>query len=159
MCIRDRLNRSDYGTKEVVVGWVTANHAFSNTINGTSSYRAIAMTDVYLKQYRQKEIKQNPQLARQLLSELSYRLVQSERMIAIISLKRIEDRLRELLILLKAEMGHPVNNGVRLTARFTHQNLADAICTTRVTITRIFGDLQNQNLIEFDRDRHLIIKF
>ena len=154
-----QLHRLNHIQRQVVTGWVTPNHAFGNVINRDSLYSAIAITDVYLRKYKPQEIAQHTQLARQLLSELSYRLVKSEQMVEIVSRKKVEDRLRELLLMLKEEMGHPVEKGIRLTARFTHQNLADALCTTRVTVTRILGDLQNQNLLEFDSNRHLIIKF
>jgi CRP-like cAMP-binding protein len=36
--------------------------------------------------------------------------------------------------------------------------LAEAIHTTRVTITRIIGSFQEQDLIYFDRDRHIVIQ-
>lgn len=154
-----QLNRLNGNEREVVIGWVTPNHAFGNDINGTSHYSAIAISDVYLRQYKPYQVAREPQLARLLLSELSYRLLKSEQIIAIISLRKVEDRLIGLLAMLKEEMGHPVANGTRLTVRFTHQNIADAICTTRVTITRILGELQSKNLLEFDSDRYLIIKF
>ncbi|MEG4231635.1 helix-turn-helix domain-containing protein [Microcoleus sp. Pol11C3] len=35
----------------------------------------------------------------------------------------------------------------------THQDLANAICTTRVKVTRMLGKLQQQGLI--NRERHL----
>ncbi|MBD0311176.1 MAG: helix-turn-helix domain-containing protein [Microcoleus sp. T1-bin1] len=40
-----------------------------------------------------------------------------------------------------------------MNIRLTHQDIANAICTTRVTVTRMLGKLQRQGLI--NRDRHL----
>lgn len=154
-----QLNRFSDSEREVVVGWVTSNHAFGNDINGTSCYSAIALTDIYLRSYKRSYVAQDPQLARLLVSELSYRLLKSEQMIAINSLRKVENRLLEFLSMLKEEMGHPIGKGTRLTVRFTHQNIADAICATRVTITRILGELQDRNLLEIDSDRHLVVKF
>lgn len=154
-----QLNRFNGSEREVVVGWVTPNHAFGNDINGTSHYSAIALTDIYLRHYQPQQVALDIQLARLLLSELSYRLLKSEQMIAINSLRKVEDRLLEFLSMLKEEIGHPVAKGTRLTVRFTHQNIADSVCATRVTITRILGELQDRNLLEFDRDRYLIVKF
>ena len=79
-------------------------------------------------------------------------------MLAINALRRVEDRLWQLLLMLGEEMGRPVDNGIRLTVRFTHQNLAKVICTTRVTVTRILGYFQNRGWIEFDQKRHIILK-
>lgn len=154
-----QLSRFNDSYQEAVVGWIAPNHAFGSLVHSASLHRAVAMTDVYIRHYKQKEIAQNSQLARQLVSELSYRLVRAEQMVTITSLRKVESRLKELLQMLKEEMGHPVEKGIRLTARFTHQNIADAICTTRVTVTRILGDLQRQGLLEFDCDRHIVIKF
>jgi CRP-like cAMP-binding protein len=82
---------------------------------------------------------------------------QTEALLAIAGLKRVEDKLHHLLQLLKQEMGEPVAEGTRLGIRLTHQNLANAIGTTRVTVTRLLGEFQRQGLISFDSDRHLII--
>lgn len=153
-----QLNRLNGSYQEVTVGWITPNHAFGSLIHQTSLYRAVAMTDVYVRHYQQQEIAQDSQLAYQLVSDLSYRLIKAEQMVTITSLKKVESRIKKLLQMLKEEMGHPVEKGIRLTARFTHQNIADAVCTTRVTVTRIMGDLQRQGLLEFDRDRHIVLK-
>jgi CRP-like cAMP-binding protein len=73
-------------------------------------------------------------------------------------MRRVEDRLWQLLLFLKKELGKETKAGTRIQVRFTHQNLANAICTTRVTVTRILGTFQDRGLIEWDSDRHLIVK-
>lgn len=70
----------------------------------------------------------------------------------------IQNRLQYLLQLLKQEVGEQVDNGTRLSVRFTHEELASACCTTRVTITRLLSKLQQQNLICFDAKKHIILK-
>jgi len=42
--------------------------------------------------------------------------------------------------------------------RMTHQNLANAIGTTRVTVTRLLSKLKGEGKISFDCDRHIILK-
>jgi len=46
---------------------------------------------------------------------------------------------------------------VRLTVRLTHQHLANALGTTRVTITRLMGQLRREGWLEIDADRHLLL--
>jgi CRP-like cAMP-binding protein len=154
-----QLSRIQQDGTEIIMGWVTANGIFDNSFNNSSvSYRALALTNIYARRYSTKEIMHNPLLARQLIAQFSDRLLQSEQLLEIIAVKRVEERFRRLLLMLKQELGQPVSDGIRLQARFTHQHLAEAICTTRVTITRILGDLRNQDLIYFDCDRHLVIR-
>lgn len=154
-----QLSRIQPDGNEIILGWVGANGTFDNTINNALvSYRAVALTNVYVRRYSINQVMQHPLLARQLITQLSDRLLQSEQLLAIIALRKVEERLRQLLLMLKEEIGQPVSDGIRLQARFTHQHLAEAIHTTRVTITRILGDWREQDLIYFDQERHLIIK-
>jgi CRP-like cAMP-binding protein len=47
---------------------------------------------------------------------------------------------------------------VRLQVRLTHQDLANAIGTTRVTITRLLNRFRQQGWVAVDKNRHLVIK-
>jgi CRP-like cAMP-binding protein len=80
------------------------------------------------------------------------RLRQMEAILAIAGQRRVDDRLYQLLLLLQQEFGQPVVEGTRLNIRLTHQDIANAICTTRVTVTRMLGKLQQQGLIGRDGD-------
>jgi CRP-like cAMP-binding protein len=154
-----QLSRVQQDGKEIVLGWVTAHGIFDHSLNNLSvPYRAVALTHVYARRYSTKEITQNSLLARQLITQLSDRLLKSEQLLEIIAIKRVEERFRRLLLMLKQEIGQPVSDGIRLQARFTHQHLAEAIHTTRVSITTILGEWRNNNLVYFDRERHLVIK-
>ena len=153
-----QLSRVQQDGNEIISGWVTANGVFGNLSDRTTLYRAVALGDVYAKRYSSGDIVKYPALARQFLAQFSERLVKSQQLLAIIAANRVEERLKNLLLLLKQEIGQSVEGGVRLQVRFTHQHLAESIHTTRVTITRIIGDFQAQELVYFDSDRHLVIK-
>jgi CRP-like cAMP-binding protein len=68
----------------------------------------------------------------------------------------VKDRLSHLLLFLKQEFGQKIPRGTRLSVRLTHQDMADACCTTRVTITRLLGKLQQQGMISFDSKQHIV---
>lgn len=153
-----QISKISHDGREIVLGWVTCDSVFGNWIDNTIAYRAVALSDVYLRWYREADIKKSPLLARQLIAQFSDRLIETEQLLAIAGLRRIEDRLWQLLLMLKRKMGQTVVDGSRLSVRFTHQQLANAISTTRVTVTRILGDFQNRGWIIVDGDRHIIIK-
>jgi CRP-like cAMP-binding protein len=50
-----------------------------------------------------------------------------------------------------------VPQGDRLSIRLTHQHLANAIGTTRVTITRLLGQLKDEGWLQTDSSHHLIV--
>jgi len=116
------------------------------------------LSDVYLKWYSLSEIETSPRLAQAMLPHLGKRIRQTETLLAINGQRRVEGRLHQLLLLLKEEMGQPVAEGTRLSARLTHQHIANAIGTTRVTITRLLSKLHDQGWITIDANRHIILK-
>ena len=54
-------------------------------------------------------------------------------------------------------MGQPTAEGVRLKARLTHQDLANAIGVNRVTVTRILGEFKRQNRLFLDASKHWLV--
>ena len=154
-----QLSRVKQDGSEVVVGWVAANGTFGNCFDAScGSYRAIALGNVYARRYCQADVIRYPLLARQFLTQYSDRLIKSEHLLSIIAVRKVEERLKQLLLMLKEEIGQSVGDQVRLQVRFTHQHLAEAICTTRVTVTRILGDFQNRGFIYLDSERHIVFK-
>jgi CRP-like cAMP-binding protein len=155
-----QLSRLDAtGEDEIVLGWATPETSFGMWLTDIPSYEAEALGDVYLRWFSQAEIESSLSLSRIFIEQLSHRLLEAEELFSIVGMSRVEDRLWQLLLFLKNKIGKPTATGSRLSVRLTHHNLANSICTTRVTVTRILGSFQQRGSIEFDSDRHLIIKF
>jgi CRP-like cAMP-binding protein len=146
---------------EILLGWVYSENFFGLwlTANQLENYQARALSDVHLRWYPLVEIESSPTLSQFILGQVIHRMKQSEALLAIAGLRKVDERLQELLKLLAKEMGESTKGGTRLKVRLTHQMLANAIGTTRVTITRLLGDFQAQGQISFDWERHLIICF
>lgn len=154
-----QLSRISLNGTEVIVGWVTPNGVFGNGLDlYPSSHRAIALSNVYVRHYVPQDIVKYPSLAKQFLIQSSDRLIKAQKLLTIIGTRKVEERLKALLLLLKHEIGQPTDDGIRLQVRFTHRHLAESIHTTRVTVTRTLGDFLSQGLIGFDKKKHIIIK-
>ncbi|MDB9515227.1 Crp/Fnr family transcriptional regulator [Kamptonema animale CS-326] len=143
--------------EEGLLGWVGPSMCFGLWLTSLQTYRATAISDTYSICYSMVEVEASPQLCHALMPQIVRRLRQMEAILAIAGQRRVEDRLYQLLLLLKQEFGQPVAGGSRLNIRLTHHDLANAICTTRVTVTRMLGKLQQNGCISRDSDRHLIL--
>lgn len=152
-----QLETTQTNGEEVLLGWARPSTFFGHWLTRLELYEAKALSDIYLRWFFLSEVENSPPLNRLVLTNVSQRLRQTEALLAIAGQRRVEDRLHQLLLLLKEEVGQPVAEGTRLQVRLTHQNIASAIGTTRVTITRLLGKLQRYGYILFDRDRHLIV--
>ena len=142
---------------EVLVGLVSSGMLFGADLTVLPTYQATALAEVQLVSFSPVDIATSPHLAGAVFNQISQRLQQTELLLAIVGQKRIKDRFYQLLQLMTQEIGQPVERGTRLSVRLTHQDFADACCTTRVTITRLIGKLQDQGKIKFDGKNHMII--
>jgi CRP-like cAMP-binding protein len=152
-----QLGTFNLSGEETLLGWVQPLGFFGLWLTNLDTYHAKALSDIYLKWYSINEIEASSSLSQTVLNQVVLKLRQTEALLAIAGIKRVEDRLIKLLMLLKKEFGEPMEQGTRIGVRFTHQNIANVIGTTRVTVTRLLGEFQRQGLISFASDRHIII--
>lgn len=153
-----QLSTLCHNGEEVWLGWAEPSVFFGQWFSLLPIYQATALSDVYLTWFSLTEINSSPKLSQIILPQLVRRMRQTEALLAISGQRRVEDRLQHLLVLMKREIGQSVPEGTRLSIRLTHQNLANAIGTTRVTVTRLLSKLKSEGAITFDRDRHIIVK-
>jgi PAS domain S-box-containing protein len=144
--------------EEVLIGLATAGMVFGSSLTSLNIYQATAFSDVKLVSIYAAEIEASPNLSHTLLPKINQRLRQTESFLVISGRRRVQERLHYLLELLKREVGETVPEGTRLSVRFTHEDIASACCTTRVTITRLMGKLQEEGIISFDSKKHIILK-
>jgi len=142
---------------EALLGLASSSMPFGLPLTLIRPYQAIALTDVDLMRLTMTEIEQSPALAQGMLRHITRRLRQTEAVLAMVGYRRVEDRLRHLLILLKQEIGQSTNEGIRLGVRLTHQQLANAIGTTRVTVTRLLNQLREEGWLFIDRNRYIVL--
>jgi CRP-like cAMP-binding protein len=87
---------------------------------------------------------------------LSHHCQQSEELLLITRCEPLQERLHLFLLWLARKFGQPVKEGWKIGFKLTHQELADAIGSSRVTVTRLLSTLEQQGLI--DRfHRHCIV--
>ncbi|QKQ75481.1 helix-turn-helix domain-containing protein [Nostoc sp. TCL240-02] len=144
--------------EEVLIGLATAGMVFGSSLTSLNIYQATALSDVKLVSIYAAEIEASPNLSHTLLPKINQRLRQTESFLVISGRRRVQERLHYLLELLKREVGETVLEGTRLSVRFTHEDIASACCTTRVTVTRLMGKLQEEGIISFDSKKHIILK-
>ncbi len=73
---------------------------------------------------------------------------QSEELTIIRSYRTVDLMIIKLLGWLAIKFGHAVENGHLIDLRLTHQDIAEIVGSTRVTVTRILAQLEEQGLIQ-----------
>lgn len=144
--------------EEILTGLATSGMIFGAIMTPLNIYQATALADVELHSFYTQEIEFCPLIKEIFLSKIQQRLQQAEFLLYILGRRKVQDRLLYLLQLLKQIIGEPLPGGTRLTFRLTHEDMANACGTTRVTVTRLLGEFQEQGMISFDSQKHIICK-
>ncbi len=142
---------------ESLLGLVGPSLPFGIPLSYVHPYQAHAFSAVEAFSVSMTEVENSPRLLQTLNHGLSQRLRQAEMMIALLGHRRVEERLRGFLVLLSHETGQATPMGNRIGLRLTHQHLANALGTTRVTVTRLINQLRDENWLSFDATRHIVL--
>lgn len=141
---------------ETLLGLAGPSMPFGLSFTGVSPYWATALTPIDVLPLSMAELENSPTLMAGLFSHLSRRLQQSEAWLALSGKRLVADRLRQLLIMLAQDFGQVETQGVKLTIRLTHHQLATTIGTTRVTVTRLLRDFRKEGWLKIHQ-RYLIM--
>lgn len=142
---------------EALIGIAGPGIPFGLPLTLVNPYHAVALSSVEIYRLPMSDIERSPRLSRELFTQTNRRLQQAEAMLALLGQRRVEERLKQFLQFLGDEIGQPTNQGTRITIRLTHQHLANALGTTRVTITRLLNQLRQENWLTIDQTRNIVI--
>jgi CRP/FNR family cyclic AMP-dependent transcriptional regulator len=96
-------------------------------------------------------ILQKPEVGLHLAHLLSERLRRQETRLEDANTKDVHARLAGIIVLLVESEGVKTNAGYRIPAHHTHERLGTMIGANRVAITRAFGLLQDEGVVELRR--------
>jgi CRP-like cAMP-binding protein len=152
-----QLSSFDSEGNYLFLGIIVPSMPFGLTLTSVEPYDVVALSNVSLIRFTIAEVEDYSDLNRLLMCGLNLRLQQSEVIHSILCSRNTSEKLYRFLIFLCGEIGEPVENGIRVKVRFTHQHLANSIGSTRVTVTRILQKFQQDGIITLDRKRHVVM--
>ena len=142
---------------ELLLGFAGPNQPFGESLSTVEAYEAVALSDCDLLCITTNDVEQSPQLALAMMHAIAARYSQVESLLALLGLRRVEERVRGFLELIAQDYGQPCDDGLSLNLRLTHQDIASALSTTRVTVTRVIGLLREEGWLRINSQRHIVI--
>lgn len=157
-----KLSRVYEAGEEITVALLRENSVFGvlSLITGHRSdrfYHAVAFTPVELlsapiDQFEQS-LRDNPELSWLMMRGLSSRILQTEMMIETLAHRDMGSRLVSFLLILCRDFGTPSSDGITIDLKLSHQAIAEAIGSTRVTVTRLLGELRDDKMISIHKKK------
>jgi CRP-like cAMP-binding protein len=142
---------------EILLGLAGPSEPFGEPLTDVEAFEARTLCDSDLLCLPLSEVRSDPALSLAMLEAITRRYRQSQSLLALMGLRRVEERVRGFLELLALDYGQHCSDGLRLDLRLTHQELASALATTRVTVTRVIGQLRQEGWLQIDAQRRLVI--
>jgi CRP/FNR family transcriptional regulator, cyclic AMP receptor protein len=99
---------------------------------------------------------QSSELARRLLGLMVERRLETERRIESLLCRTVESRVAEFVLEAAQRHGAPEPRGLLIGIKYTHQEIADYVGSTRETVTLTLGELKRRNLLLFDHRRIVV---
>lgn len=136
---------------ETLLGLAGPSMPVGLSLTTVDPYWATTLTDVDMLPLPLQEIEDSPILMAGIFRNLTLRLQQAEAWLALSGKRLVADRLRYFLIMLARDFGHVEPEGIRIPIRLTHHQLATAIGTTRVTVTRLLKEFKSEGWLFIDQ--------
>jgi global nitrogen regulator NtcA len=125
-------------------------------------YHAVAFTPVELLSVPSaqvvKALNEDAELAAMLLRGLSTRILPLEMTVETLAHRDMGSRLISFLLILCRDFGVPGAEGITISLKLSHQAIAEAIGSTRVTVTRLLAQLREQAVISIDNKQITVHK-
>lgn len=83
----------------------------------------------------------------QITSSIQHQIRQTEKFLSILRTETIEPRLRRILLWMANKFGREVEIGRVIELRLTHQDLAEIVGATRVSITKTINKLEQEGFL------------
>jgi CRP-like cAMP-binding protein len=134
----------------IPLGFWGAQDVVGSLISQIQPYQIECLTDV-------KAIAIAPDHCQSLNHVLLAHIQQMEKLLRIRN-GQVQQRLLQLLEWLAERFGHESDRGRQIEIRLTHQDMADVIGTTRVTITRLMGLFEREGLVDCSGQYCVLLK-
>jgi CRP-like cAMP-binding protein len=135
----------------------------SGTIFGEMSLTAQQLEGAYAQAMEPSEVStmaredlerlvvQKPEVGLKIMQLLSERLRRYETRLEDANMKDVHSRLAGIIVMLVESEGVRSGTGYRIPAHHTHQQLGEMIGTNREAVTRAFGVMQDEGVVELRR--------
>ncbi|NHC36946.1 Crp/Fnr family transcriptional regulator [Scytonema millei] len=139
---------SEEGTVMTLGYWGTGD-VVGQPLSNIQPYQVECITSVevsYVSSYQTERV----------LGAICQHVQQAEELLSIIRQTNARDRLLQTLLWLARKFARPVERGRLIDLRLTHQEIAEFIGMTRVSVTRLLSQLEQEGIIDRPR-RHFIV--
>lgn len=156
---RVRLSRSTGEGKSVLLALFGPGDLIGEAIWEKGTYESTAETLEDSRFYEigeevfQELLTTSPEFASRIIEIMGARLKQAEGRIEDLVFRQVPSRVARLLLTLSETYGKVTTNGIRVDFRLTHQDVAELVGSSRVTVTQVLNRFKQSGWIDIEGKR------
>lgn len=159
---RIRLLRRGKGDREITLGYRSAGEVAGETgwVDGIHHAEGVAVDRVEALRIPRAALEEvlvrEPRIAIAFFALIGRRVRELEQRMEALLTRAVESRVAEFLLDAAGRHGVPDPRGRLIGVKFTHQEIASYVGSTRETVTLILGELKRRGLIGTDHRRVIV---
>lgn len=134
----------------ITLGYWSVNDLIGQPFFLISPYRVECLTQVTAGRISVEKIDR-------IINFIQHQIRQTEELLYILHSDKIYQRLRQILLWLSGKFGQETRQGKLIKLRLTHQDLAELVGATRVTITKTINQLEREGFLSRPQRNTIVI--
>ena len=142
---------------ESVLGFVGPGQSFGEPLSRIDGYNALALCDCDVLCLNIDEAYASGSISQLIFQSIVARNNYVESFLVVLGIKNTKEKIKAFLEMLALDFGHVVEGGIVFGFKINHQQIADALGITRVTVTRMMNHLKDDGWLKKSKNGRILL--
>jgi len=140
-----------------VLGFVGPGQSFGEPLSRIDGYNALALCDCDVLCLNIDEAYASGSISQLIFQSIVARNNYVESFLVVLGIKNTKEKIKAFLEMLALDFGHVVEGGIVIGFKINHQQIADALGITRVTVTRMMNHLKDDGWLKKSKNGRILL--
>ena len=151
------LSAMNKDNKVAVLGFVGPGQSFGAPLSRIDGYNALALCNCDFLCLSIDEAYNSGSISQVIFQSIVARNNYAESFLVVLGIKNTKEKVKAFLEMLALDFGHVVEGGIVIGFKINHEQIANALGFTRVTMTRMLNDLKDNGWLKKSKNGHILI--
>ena len=142
---------------ESVLGFVGPGQSFGEPLSRIDGYNALALCNCEFLCLSIDEAYNSGSISQVIFQSIVARNNYAESFLVVLGIKNTKEKVKAFLEMLALDFGHVDEGGIVIGFKINHEQIANALGVTRVTMTRMLNDLKDNGWLKKSKNGHILI--
>ena len=151
------LSAMNKDNKVAVLGFVGPGQSFGEPLSRIDGYNALALCNCDFLCLSIDEAYNSGSISQVIFQSIVARNNYAESFLVVLGIKNTKEKVKAFLEMLALDFGHVVEGGIVIGFKINHEQIANALGFTRVTMTRMLNDLKDNGWLKKSKNGRILL--